>query len=149
MSTRRIPTDELTGLALDYAVALVSGRLNARVTPDPRLGTSAVDIELSGGRLWEFNRDTMYYAPFSPSTNWVQGGPIIHREQISVFAPIVRRISAERHAFPVNYWRAAKQRDEDESITHGRGSTGLIAAMRCYVASTLGEHVDVPEELLA
>jgi hypothetical protein len=28
-----------------------------------------------------------------------------------------------------------------------RGPTPLIAAMRCYVASKLGDEVDVPEEL--
>ena len=28
------------------------------------------------------------------------------------------------------------------------GPTMLIAAMRCYVASKLGEEIDVPEELL-
>ena len=30
-----------------------------------------------------------------------------------------------------------------------RGPTKLIAAMRCYVASKLGDEVDVPEELLS
>jgi hypothetical protein len=28
------------------------------------------------------------------------------------------------------------------------GHTPLIAAMRCYVASKLGEEIDVPEELI-
>ena len=84
---------------------------------------------------------------YSPSTDWVQGGPIIDRERIGVLPPVVRRIGAERHAFSVDYWRAMSQRDEDEQATHGRGSTPLIAAMRCYVASTLGDEVEVPEEL--
>ncbi len=30
----------------------------------------------------------------------------------------------------------------------GMGPTPLIAAMRCYVASKLGDEVDIPEELL-
>jgi hypothetical protein len=33
------------------------------------------------------------------------------------------------------------------SIAHEYGPTPLIAAMRCYVASRLGDEVDVPEEL--
>ena len=63
---------------------------------------------------------------FSPSTDRSQGGPIIERERLSF-----------------------------EWIDSGRwlcgwhsGQTPLIAAMRCYVASKLGDEVDVPEELL-
>ena len=32
--------------------------------------------------------------------------------------------------------------------TYGYGPTPLIAAMRCYVASKLGDEVEVPVELL-
>ena len=84
----------------------------------------------------------------SYSKVWAKGGPIIEREKIAVLPPVVRRIAAERHAFPVNYWRAMIQRDENEPAIRGYGPTPLIAAMRCYVASRLGEEVEVPEELL-
>ena len=39
------------------------------------------------------------------------------------------------------------QQDEYELAIHGRGPTPLIAAMRCYVASKLGDEVEVPDEL--
>lgn len=69
---------------------------------------------------------------FRPSSNWSQGGPIIEREGISI-------IFHEQ-----GHWTA--------SNLHGTvcvgGPTPLIAAMRCYVTSKLGDTVEVPEELL-
>ena len=69
---------------------------------------------------------TKYYPHISPSTDWSQGGPIIEREGIGIF--------------PLGNGRgwAAGLRS---------GPTPLIAAMRCYVASKLGDEVDVPTEL--
>ena len=64
------------------------------------------------------------------STNWSQGGPIIQREKIAVdYDHDVwnASIKGQRH-----YWS---------------GPTPLIAAMRCYVASKLGDEVEIPEEL--
>jgi len=71
--------------------------------------------------------------PFpSYSIDWVKGGPIIEREKI-----------ATRENGDSDDWYACKRFD-----THGKfGPTPLIAAMRCYVASKLGDDVDVPEEL--
>ncbi len=63
------------------------------------------------------------------STDWAQGGPIIHRE--------LNRVQ-EMHD------------DEWEAETWGyisEGPTPLIAAMRCYVLSKLGEEIEIPEEL--
>jgi hypothetical protein len=70
---------------------------------------------------------------FTPSTDWAQGGPIIEREGITV-----------SDGSPVNglEWMAC-----DRGSTHiQHGPNYLIAAMRCYVASKLGDDVDVPEE---
>ena len=70
------------------------------------------------------------------STDWSQGGPIIERERIHV-CPIV-----------------LDSRDAWQSWVDGArhnlldGPTPLIAAMRCYVASKLGDEVEVPEELV-
>jgi hypothetical protein len=101
-------TSELTGAALDWAVAKCEGVL----------------------MRWE--RSTHDEAPleYSPSTDWVQGGPIIEREKI--------QIKENGHG----HWFA--------KIGKGkwlRGPTPLIAAMRCYVASKLGDEVELPEEL--
>jgi hypothetical protein len=63
------------------------------------------------------------------ATDWAQGGPIIERE----------RIELEHDGF---IWWARIKADEDYS-----GPTPLIAAMRCYVASKMGDTIDIPEEL--
>ena len=71
---------------------------------------------------------------FTPSEDWSQGGPIIEREKISIRqwtnVPIV-------HAYmPV-----------DDAEWSSDGESPLIAAMRCFVVSKLGDEVEVPDEL--
>lgn len=72
-----------------------------------------------------------YYAP---SRKWAQGGPIIERESISLTP-----------CDDMESWAA------DTTFRQGvetqYGPTPLIAAMRCYVTSKLGDEVDIPEEL--
>jgi hypothetical protein len=65
------------------------------------------------------------------SSDWMQGGPIIGREKIQI------KENGHGHWF-------AKKFIKDGWV---RGTTPLIAAMRCYVASKLGDEVNVPEEL--
>ena len=73
--------------------------------------------------------------PFKPSTNWAQGGPIIERERLLIQPEIGKEGCG-------NAWNAVAMRD-----TEAYGPTPLIAAMRCYVASKLGDEVEVPKEL--
>jgi hypothetical protein len=75
---------------------------------------------------------TIGYDPmsFQPSTNWAQGGPIIEREEIDI-----------AYCNPAAGWSATGFRNTKF------GPTPLLAAMRCYCASKLGDEVDVPEEL--
>jgi hypothetical protein len=68
------------------------------------------------------------------ATDWAQGGPIIEREGIN----LVRLESAQWEAWP----------DVGMNDQYCRGPTPLVAAMRCYVASKLGDEIEVPEELL-
>ena len=65
------------------------------------------------------------------STDWSQGGPIIEREGLCLnYDPFSKR------------WNCSTK-----VLDSYHAETPLIAAMRCYVASKLGEEVDVPEEL--
>jgi hypothetical protein len=72
---------------------------------------------------------------FIPSIDWLQGGPIIELEGINL-----RALSGA-------LWEA-----ETWSAEGGQylldGPTPLVAAMRCYVASVLGDEVEVPNELV-
>ena len=68
------------------------------------------------------------------STDWAQGGPIIEREEMSV-----EHCNTDTSDSP---WSACSAGGK-----YHFGPTPLIAAMRCYVASVLGDTVDIPEEL--
>jgi hypothetical protein len=107
-------TSELTGAALDWAVAKCEG----------------LTVNIDGGMVrligQPFDR---HYDFWAPSTDWEQGGPIIERERIE--------LEHDGHT-----WWARIRADDDYT-----GPTPLIAAMRCYVASKLGDEVEVPEEL--
>ena len=110
---------ELEGVALDWAVAKCEGE----------------EVRLIKGQLETLWTDNGY----KPSTNWAQGGPIIEREEIS----ISREFASGRIEWAA--WTPAPIRDDAEAF--GYGPTPLIAAMRCYVASKLGDEVEIPEEL--
>jgi hypothetical protein len=71
-------------------------------------------------------------------TEWLHGGPIIEREGIGF-----RRGYSDESGF--NGWVA--QRWAQDTTVFEEGPTPLIAAMRCYVASKLGDEVDVPDGL--
>lgn len=70
------------------------------------------------------------------STDWAQAGPIIGRENISV------GYQGHLGVPPDSLWYAT-----DRGDACGFGKTPLIAAMRCLVASKLGDEVEVPKEL--
>ena len=65
-----------------------------------------------------------------PSESWAQGGPIIERECISVLVED-------------DTWKASNSWGH----TPLEGPTPLVAAMRCYVASKLGDEIDLPVEI--
>jgi hypothetical protein len=78
---------------------------------------------------------------YAPSDDWAQGGLIIEREKIG----IQRCIRAcEYHG-----WLALKDYSFEASVPEETtwGDTPLEAAMRCYVASKLGDEVEIPTEL--
>lgn len=130
-------TSELTGAALDWAVAGAEGDRVFR----PRLGRpddwdKAAYLEDGSDDRWVVRVQNPTVARFvdwtySPSRNWSQGGPIIEREGISW------------HCGNKTTWHAYAY----GSGNNISGPTPLIAAMRCFVASKLGDEVDVPEEL--
>lgn len=70
-------------------------------------------------------------APYS--TDWSKGGPIIEREKMQ----LTYSDGADWGAY---IWTGQN--------FAGWGPTPLVAAMRCFVASRLGDEVDVPDELM-
>ena len=119
MEYETMNTNELTGAALDWAVAKCEGLLAFGYRTDgERFAVEDSDGNIEG---------------FMPSTDWAQGGPIIERECITL------------RCYTDALWDASIGRLDCVYD----GPTPLIAAMRCYVAFKLGDTVEVPEELTA
>lgn len=75
------------------------------------------------------------------ATDWAQGGPIIEREEISLH-------TTPKFAAQCMKWDASQRNINGACVRSQFGPTPLIAAMRCYVASKLGEECDIPNELI-
>ena len=80
--------------------------------------------------------------PHFYSTDWALAGPIIERENINVFMDDEKWAAYASHSLPQNFYGTSKDADETDE------GSPLIAAMRCYVASQLGDEVEVPDEIL-
>ena len=110
-------TADLVGSALDWAVA------------------KCIGIEMVGLFFWgKGDLDAREYGPgFKPTTDWADGGPIIEREGINIIQ--------------CGSWMAEMDADYSGGVISAEGPTPLIAAMRCYVASKLGDEIEIPKEL--
>ena len=121
-------TNELTGAALDWAVAKCEGGTDFWYDTIATywIKLDGKDRALSKG--WSQS--------FTPSSDWAQGGPIIEREGINTrYDPDCNKAQA---------WEASDDIDFFEAVY---GPTPLIAAMRCRVAFKLGDEIEIPEEL--
>ena len=123
-------TSELIGLPLDWAV-FKAGHKGAELhyfVDDPfkkepwLLINGLCEMPLHG---------------YTPTADWHQGGSIIEKHGIHLEW-------SESH----EHWLAYSW-DRFSNPNHHMtdGDTALIAAMRCYVASKLGDEVEIPEEL--
>ena len=113
-------TSELTGAALDWAVAKCE-----------RSGVTVID---SAGKL-----RVVGGSEYSPSTSWSLMGPIIEREFITL----------DYDCFgPQPIWIGTHHAFDGTRGQHRFGDSPLVAAARAYVASQLGDEVPVPDELL-
>lgn len=139
----KVKVSDLTGAALDYAVAVCEG--------------------------FEYEWQAASKACCSKanySIDWSQGGPIIEREgitivrcdddyetdkkgyctnkRIPVWAASIGQKSLQYSSF---YQDDSNPQYEIPDSECKCGPTPLIAAMRCYVASEMGEEIEIPEEL--
>lgn len=163
----KIKTSELTDTALDWAVSKCLPDLKETVVwgrgavhdlgycREYGSGYRAFFVLRSVWDKWMRQCETHAWGSgvriWSPSTDWSQGGPIIEREHIDI-----------RHTFTEGGYRTAESVDavhaainlpngatvfSPEKAVWEYAPTPLIAAMRCYVASKLGDEVEVPDEL--
>lgn len=151
----KIKTSELTGSALCYAVCMIE-------MPHLVWGETIGEHHASRQIVVPELAEPKCYSPFM---NWEMFGPIIEREKITVvcaegdynpskagtpdcfnthWVADIGRLSSDQSYGPQgDYW------GEHFSIDTGcvTGPTPLIAAMRCFVASALGDEIEIPEEL--
>ncbi len=121
-------TSELIDVQLDWAVA----KCESLVLGTDPFGLSPIIAA------------PVFLKKYHPSTDWSQGGPILEREKIEIH-------------YYCNPDEALAQLHEGEYDDDGEfiddshhpmtGPTPLIAAMRCLVASKLGDEIEIPEEL--
>lgn len=152
----KVKTSELVGPPLDWAVAESRG--------DGRGDEYLKFWRMGGDKKW-----TYCEIMNSPSVRWSEGGPIIDENDITTFrlddvsipnakgfwqnkyrrswgASLAGSLSpGDTYGPQGDHWGRAYSIDEDGVM---EGPTPLIAAMRCFVASNLGDEVEIPEELL-
>jgi hypothetical protein len=118
-----IKVNEASGIQLDYMVAKALGATNFHYDTVATYWVTLDGKDRALSKGWSQS--------FTPSTNWAQGGPIIEREKITL-------------SDMGNGWAAGL----NGTLAHF-GYTPLIAAMRCFVSSKLGNEVEVPDALKA
>lgn len=126
---KQIKVSKATPIQLDWLVAKCE-------SSDGRL------IKLGGGWNGAFyierenGPDSGGFHRFDPANDWAQGGPLVERERITL------------DLYESGEWLAQIWGDSiTDSDFEECGPTPLIAVCRCYVASKMGDVVEVPEEL--
>lgn len=125
----KIKVSESTGPVLDHMVHIVIG---LTIREDFKYGRMYYRPQTKPDEVaWE-------NVPLPYSTDWSHGGPIIERERIGVY-------QSDRGGWHGQYpgWLS----DPPRRHPYIAGPTPLIAAMRCFVTSKLGDEVEVPDNL--
>ena len=122
----QVKTSELSGAALDWSVAQC-----LMMCEDYRNRGLLVHRVGYGQPMPNF------------STDWAQGGPIIDALRPTVSDEGSGFVCSLSKPVEVAYTTGTAKR-----FCTMRGETYLLAVMRCFVASKLGDVVDVPKEIL-
>lgn len=139
-------TTELSGRALDYAVALAEG-VQVLLWSNEEPAHKSVVVRP--------HRKGEYPLFYDPSTG-PAGDDIIDRESITTMRcnDLFFPYGNEKGKYYETYWRAEIQRSGEPyigiffSCVRAYGTTRREAAMRCYVASKLGAEIGIPDQLL-
>jgi hypothetical protein len=122
----KVKVSELNGPALDWAVGVAIG----------------LELKVPDGfnKPYWYMGGELYCSNFQPSTEWIQGGPLIER-----YDPEERRLpERDRYA---EIW--LDRSGGGAGVGRGVGETRLIAFCRALVNAKLGDGIEIPDELLA
>lgn len=131
---KTIKVAEATELQLDWLVA------KCKSNPVARHNTGAIFLI---DTPWADKSRVKWLAEYSPTKYWAHGGPIIEQEMI--WLGPVKYMAPSVTPLPGREWMAKNLTLAPYAPAYG--STALVAAMRCYITSKLGDTVEVPEEL--
>jgi hypothetical protein len=123
-------TAELTGPALDHAVAIAIGwqlKRGVWFEVGPEVAGMRVNTQMAKAKEWQ------------PSTDWRDGGWLIERFNLTIWRGILFSSEGDYSA------RIHAKGPAAESV-EGKGPTYLVAAMRTIVARLLGAEVDLPDD---
>ena len=129
----KVKVAEAFDVVLDYMVAVALGGTEPWFDTVDTYWIKLDDEDRALSTKWSDQQN------FAPATLWVHGGPII--EQLRSDSAYQFLIESDGDNVHVLSWPSAHVHFS------GYGTTILIAAMRCYVASKLGPEVEVPDEL--
>lgn len=121
----KILASKLIGLALEHAVSQCEGATEGYKQNVVFLWNGRPVITVCG-----------HDVSFNPSVSWMHGGPIIDREGI-LNGP---------SPFPGGEFAAGIGSEWSNCKHISLGPTPLIAAMRCFVASKMGDEIEIPDE---
>lgn len=121
----KIKTSDLTGAALDWAVTQIEKPEACEYGVADWMGQRSKTVK-DGEYVYRWHQ------------SWAQGGPIIERQEIAL------TLGNEQAHWGASTFAANGRQDR---FVHGFGHTPLVAAMRAFVASKLGDEVEIPEEL--
>lgn len=128
---KKIRTDDLTGHALGYAVALAMGRprdnIHFNVKPAGGVRRDGIWLGVEGG-MW---------TKWTPWKIWNHGGPLASMERIGAHPIPEGKNTAEEQ------WHAFHHPSGEDAV----GPTELVARMRCFVKMKLGDTVEIPEDV--
>lgn len=122
----KIKTADLSGDNLEWAVALC----------ESYIFHGRVDAHLY--YVHAHNKGGLFTPAFS--SDWALGGPIVERERINFEQIPSDEVDWKAWMYPINEWNTFS------GIQYG--PTQLVAAMRCYVQSKLGDEIEIPDEII-
>ncbi len=109
----KIKAEELTGAALDWAVAKVEGNDYLDICGNP---APAFALRYS--------------------SDWALGGPLLESHRVGL-------------GYIGDKWLATEGETNEGCGSSACGPTQLIAGMRAIVIAEIGDHVDIPHQLMA
>lgn len=134
----KVKTSELTGAALDWAVAIAEGYEPDR--PQDGQVKKGSDYRVVGPCNSQFR--------YSPSIDWRQGGPLLANLMTSGQWGITPFTDGQIMISNTNSDCLPYNGDWEQASINAFGDNLLIATCRAIVTSEIGEEVDIPDSLL-